>query len=331
MAIGSGLAGSFGIAPETTYGTYVAPTRFLEVNKVDLKKVKNVKQGGGLAAGRLLQRGTRRVVTTRAASGGVELEVPNKGFGLLLQALMGTTVTPVQQATTTAYLQTHTIADNVGKMLTAQVGVPDLAGTVRPYTYTGCKVMGAEFSCGVDDLLMAKVDMDARDVSESQGLVAPSYPAGLLPRSFPEMGFKWGTFGSEAAVQGVRKVTVKIERPQAGNRFYANNLGLKSEPLMNNWLKISGSIETDYIDKTIFADRYAADSSASMILEFVGPLIASTFFETFRIRIPMVFLDGDTPTLDSPDVVNPTFSFTAEDDGTNSPVTIEYMSTDVTT
>lgn len=330
MAIGSGIAGSLGVAPEVTYGTYVAPTKFLEVNKVGLKKVKNIKQGGGLASGRFAQRGSRRVVTTNAAAGDIEMEVPNKGFGLILQALMGTTVTPVQQTTTPAYLQTHTLADNIGKMLTAQVGVPDLAGTVRPYTYLGCKVMAAEFSCGVDDLLMTKVTLDSRQVVESQTLAAPSYPTGLLPRSFPEMGFKWGTFGSEVAIQGVRKVTLRIERPQAGGRFYANNAGLKSEPIMNNWVKVSGTIETDFVDKTLFADRFAADGSASMIWEFVGPLIAGTFFETFRVRVPMVFLDTDTPTLDSIDIVNPSFSFTAQDDGTNPFVSIEYMSTDTT-
>jgi hypothetical protein len=45
-------------------------------------------------------------------------------MGLLLQALMGTTVTPVQQVATAAYLQTHTLADTAGKSLTIQKGVP---------------------------------------------------------------------------------------------------------------------------------------------------------------------------------------------------------------
>ena len=329
MAIGSGLAGSFGIAPEVTYGTFVAPSRFYEVEKSPFKKGKNVKQGGGLSAGRFAQRGSRRVVTSRDGAGTVEGEVSNKGFGLLLQHIFGSTVTPVQQAVTTAYLQTHALADNVGKMLTAQVGVPDLSGTVRPYTFLGCKIISAEFSCGVDELLSMKLDLDARDVSESQALTAPSYVAGLAPFHFGQMGFKWGTFGAEAAVQGVRKVTVKFERSQDVGRQYANNGGLKSEPLMDDWVKVSGSIETDYIDKTVFADRYAADGSASLVWEFVGPIIASTYAETFRIRVPMTFLDGDTPTLDGPDVVSPTFAFVGQDDGTNAVITAEYMSTDV--
>jgi hypothetical protein len=330
MGIGSGLGGSFGIVPEVTYGTYVAPTRFHEVNKAGLKKTKNTVQGGGLAAGRFAQLGSRRVITTMAGGGSVEMEVPSKGFGIILNHLFGGTVTPVQQAASAAYLQTHPIADNVGKFFTAQTGVPDTTGVVRPYSFLGSKITAVEFSCGVDELLMAKIDIDSRDVSESQGLAAVSYIAGVQPRHFGEMAVKFGSFGAEAAVQGIRKVTVKIERPQATDRFYANNAGLKSEPIMNDWVKVSGSFEADYVDKTILADRFAADSSTSLVWEMVGPLIASTFFQTFRIRIPQIFLDGDTPDLDGPGVVSGTFPFVGQFDGTNSVVSAEYMSTDIT-
>lgn len=330
MSIGSGLAGSFGVVPESVYGTYVAPTRFHEVNKASMKKVKNTVQGGGLAAGRFAQLGSRRVVTTMAGSGSIEMEVPSKGFGIILNSLFGGTVTPVQQAASAAYLQTHPIADNVGKFLTAQSGIPDTAGTVRPYSFLGTKILAAEFSCGVDELLTVKVDFDCRDVSESQGLASVSYIAGQQPRHFGEMAVKFGAFGAEAAVQGIRKVTLKVERPQATDRFYANNAGLKSEPIMNDWVKVSGSFDADYVDKTILADRFAADSSTSLVWEMVGPIIASTFAQTFRLRVPQIFLDGDTPDLDGPGIVKGSFPFVGQFDGTNALVTAEYMSTDVT-
>ena len=48
MSIGTGLAASLGVAAETTFGTYVAPTRFYEFNSESLAKVKNFVQGGGL-------------------------------------------------------------------------------------------------------------------------------------------------------------------------------------------------------------------------------------------------------------------------------------------
>lgn len=108
MAIGSGLGAQLGIAPETTYGTYVAPTKFIEFTKESLVLKKTTAQSAGIAAGRLLALSSRRVLTRREASGSIDLEVTNKGMGLLLQALMGTTVTPVQQGAGPAYLQTHT-------------------------------------------------------------------------------------------------------------------------------------------------------------------------------------------------------------------------------
>lgn len=331
MAVGSGLAASLGVSPEVTYGTYVAPTKFYEVTKPALAKVKNTIQSSGIAAGRLVDLGSRRVVATKAASGSIECEVPNKLFGFLLQHIMGGLVTPVQQAATTAYLQTHQLVDNVGRYMTVQVGVPDLGGTVRPFSFLGAKVTAAEFSCGIDEFLTCKLDIDARDVSEAQGLAAPSYPASVAPFHFGQSTLKIGaTAGAAAAVTGVRKMSLKIERPQKTDRFYLGAAGLKAEPIANEKIKISGSIETDFVDKTIFADRYAADTGFAAVWEFVGPVIASTYFETIRFTIPLAFLDSGTPQVEGPDVVAPKFDFVALHDGTNGAVTVEYISTDVT-
>ena len=328
MAIGSGLAGSLGIVAETTYGTPVTVSKFLEVSKVDLKKVKNTAQGGGLKAGALAQPVNRRVVTTTAAAGGLEGEVVNKNMGLLLQALMGTTVTPTQVGTTGAYVQTHTLADNAGKSLTAQVGVPLTTGTVQPYTYAGVKVMGAEFSCGVDDLLTASFDLDAKSVTDQTALASPSYSTGVRPFHFGQMGVKIGTFGAEAAVSGVRSVNVKIDRPQNVDRYYANGNGTKAEPILNGWTSITGAIETDFLTKADFADRFDTDGSFSLVWEFVGVTISGAEKETFRITIPSCFLNDGTPTLEGPDIVAPAFNFVWQYDGTNLPV-ITYESTDL--
>lgn len=330
MAIGSGLAASIGFAAESTYGTYVAPTRFLEYIKADLKKKKNVVQGGGLAAGRIAQLGSRRVVTSESVEGGFELEVANKGMGLLLAHLLGSSATPVQQGATAAYLQAHTVGDNIGKSLTIQHGVPDLTGTVRPFTFKGCKLSGAEFSCKVGELLTMSLDVDGRQASEVETLVAASLATGVAPFHWAQMSVKLGTFGAEAAVSGVKGFSVKFDRGMASERFYAGAGGLKAEPIMNDFLKVSGSIEVDLVNKADFADRFAADSATSLVIEFVGPLIASTYYQTFRIKVPMVFFDGDTPTVDGPDVTSGGYGFVAQLDGTNPLVSIDYISTDTT-
>lgn len=328
MGIGSGLGGSFGFAVETTYGTYVAPTKWVEAGKPELRKVKNTVQGGAMAAGRYVRAGTMRNVTTKAGGGTVAMDVYNKRMGHLLNGLMGGTVTPTQQGGTAAYLQTHALADPAGKFYTMQTGVPDLGGTARPYTFLGSKILAIEFSCGVDENLTATVTVDSRDVTEAETLAAPSYATGVNVFHFAQMAVKLGTFGSEAAIQGVRKLTLKIERPSRTDRFYAGNAGLKSEPIINDWAQITGTLEADYITKADLADRFAADSSTALLWEFVGPLIAGSFFETFRIKVPMIFFNGDTPILDGPDVVTGPYTFEGAYDLTNAAATIEYISTD---
>ncbi|MFF9625447.1 phage tail tube protein [Streptomyces griseosporeus] len=327
MAIGSGLGAQLGIAAETTYGTFVAPTKFVEFTKESLALKKTTAQSAGIAAGRLLALSSRRVVTRKEVSGSIELEVANKGMGLLLQALMGTTVTPVQQGAGPAYLQTHTLADTAGKSLTIQKGVPLTTGTVTDKTFLGCKVTSGEFSCGVGEMLTATYEFDGKDCDEGQTLAAASY-SNQSPFHFGQMALKTGTFGSEAALDGIRKVSVKIERPQDVERFYANQSALKKEPISNDQVKITGSLESDYVATTL-DDLHTSDGATSLVWEFVGPLIAATYYETFRITLPAVKLDEGPPVVDGFGVVKPTFNFTALYDGTNQPK-IEYISVDAT-
>lgn len=328
MSIGSGLAGSLGWVPEVTYGTYVAPTKWAEATSVQLQKVKNTVQGGGPRAGAYGRRGSMRYVTTKAGGGTIAMEVQSKRMGHLLNGLMGGTVTPTQQAATTAYLQTHSLADPTGLFYTFQSGVPDLGGTVRPYTFLGSKITAIEWTCGVDQVLTMSVTVDSRDVTESETLATPSYATGVNTFHFGQMGVKLGTYDSEAAVDGVRSMTLRIERPSRIDRYYANASGLKAEPKINDWVNVSGSVEVDYITKGDWADRFASDSSTALMWEFIGPAIESTYYETIRFRVPMIHLDGETPTVQGPDIVSTTFPFVGSDDGTNAIAQILYTSTD---
>jgi hypothetical protein len=211
-----------------------------------------------------------------------------------------------------------------------QAGVPDLGGTVRPYTFLGSKITAIEFACGIDQNLTATVTVDSREVVEDETLAAPSYATGVNVFHFAQGAVKLGTYGAEASVSGVRSMRLRIERPQRTDRFYFGGAGLKSEPILNDYAVVSGTIDADFTDKTIFADRFAADSSTSLVWEFVGPNIESTYDETFRITVPMIFFDSDTPVINGPDVVTGPYNFTAAYDGTNAPATIAYISTDTT-
>ncbi|MFF7290736.1 phage tail tube protein [Streptomyces griseorubiginosus] len=327
MAIGSGLGAQIGISAEASYGTFLAPTKFIEFTKESLVLKKTTAQSAGIAAGRLLPLSARRVLTRKEVQGTLEMEIANKGMGLILQQLMGTTVTPVQQGVTTAYLQTHTLASVAGKSLTIQKGIPLTTGTVTDKSLVGCKITSAEFACGVGEMLTGSFEIDGKDCDESQTLAAASY-SNMSPFHFAQMALKTGTFGAETALDGIRKVSVKVERPQDVERFYANQAALKKEPIENDQVKITGSLETDYVATTL-DDLHTSDGATSLVWEFIGPIIASTYAETFRITLPAVRFDEGPPVVDGFGVVKPTFNFTGLYDGTNQPK-IEYISTDVT-
>ena len=50
--IAGGLGGAVGIAAETTYGTFVAPTRWIEVHSAKMQNMPHIVQGTGLAFNR---------------------------------------------------------------------------------------------------------------------------------------------------------------------------------------------------------------------------------------------------------------------------------------
>lgn len=327
----SGWKGAFGIAAESAYGTYTAINRWYEVEKTsDLKRRFNPKQGGGLAAGRLGNLVTRYVRITEDAGGTIKTDIVHKSMGLLLNHVFGGTVTPVQQGGTIAWLHTFPLADNLTKSFSAQKGAPNTAGTVHPYTYLGCKITKATFECPMGGIVTLDAEVDARASSEAQGLVAPTIVTGLKPRTFRELTFKLGAIGAEASVGGVRTWTVTVDRGQDVERYHAGNAGLKSEPIMNVLPKVTGKVTVDLVNKADFADRYASGAPVSLIIEHVGPLIASTFFETFRLKLPVVILTEGEPGADGPDVVKTDYMFEAfiDDVVANQLVTCEYMTTD---
>jgi hypothetical protein len=331
MAVGSGLGASLGIKAETTYGTYAAPDHFPRGWMSGNPTFNPTRvQGEALLAGQAMESGDAYIETKRAAAGTVKLIVGTKGMGVVMDQLFGGAVAPVQIGGTIAYSQTRPIvADSLGKSLTIQAGVPQTDGTVKVYTFLGSSIKSAEFTCAAGDLLTCTLDVDARDLTEAQTLAAVSYPTGWVPFNFIQLGVKLGTFNSESAVSGVRGVTIKVERPLNTDLFHANNAGLKSAPITNGPIKCTGSIDVTYDNKVNFIDRFVANTSTSMVIEWVGTVaIAASNYPTFRFQTPQTFFTGDTPNVDGPDVQNVKVPFECKYDQTNAGVTNTYISTD---
>lgn len=329
MAIGSGLGSQVGFSTESTWGTRVAPTKFVRGTAYAANRAQNRVQGEGLQAGVIGNIGAHYVETTEAGEGSLSCDIQTNGFGPLLQALTGGTSTIVQQEATAAWLQTHTLGDPV-KSLTVQVGTPYRTGTVFVQELQGAKVTSAELSCSADSILTGSFNFDAKKYDSSQTLATATYVS-ANPFHGKQMAVKTGSYGAEAAVSGVRSVSLSWNNAFDTEDYTAGSTGLKAEQIRNGVVSITGSLTVDWLTttKTAFEDLRVANTSTSLVLKWTGALIAATYYEDLEICLPGVFFTGDAPSISGADVVTADYGFEWKYDGTNLPY-IKYISTDAT-
>lgn len=104
MGVGSGLDAQLGFVNEATYGTRVAPTKFIEFNSESLTLEPTFLEPTGLRVGTLHKREGRVVVSRKSITGDITAELADRGMGLLWKHAVGSSVSaPTQIALTTAY------------------------------------------------------------------------------------------------------------------------------------------------------------------------------------------------------------------------------------
>ena len=320
--IAGGLGGAVGIAAETTYGTWVAPSRWLEVRNFKMQNQPHIAQGTGLASGRLVDLGSRRSKVWADAKGTMELEFLNQGMALLLQHIMGSNATLTQIGTTPAYtLTTNLGAPDSQNYLSMQSLVPDTAGAIKQQNFHGCKLQKATWTADEMNPLMLALDVDAQQWTNAEAAGTPSYTSNTRIFTANNMAFKVGAFGSEATVDGVRKMTCTIERGLRTDRMYLGN-AVKAEPTTNAVIKITGSADVDLTtaNKSILWDLFNTQAAVpSIVMQFLGNTITgSASTDTLTLNPTDVFIDsGGTPELDGPDITTTTLNWTGLIDANN--------------
>ena len=127
------------VGVESTYGTAVAPTRAYEAKADTFTRDVEYIQSIGFRRDLQTVRSDRDDTVSLGATGSIECDILNKGQGLLLQHVLGTTSGPTQNGSTTAYKSTFS-TDDTGPTgsYTIQMSRVDSGGTLRPFTYEGC-------------------------------------------------------------------------------------------------------------------------------------------------------------------------------------------------
>jgi Phage tail tube protein len=328
MSERSGVAAQIGVATEETVGTYKAPTRFFPFESESLVLTKEYIRSKGLRAGHLAQAKNLHLATTRSVGGDVALEFYNQGMGILMNLLHGEAITPVKVTESeTAYKSTHKIGliSPYGKALTAQVGRPDTGGTVRAFSYLGCKVLSAKLSVDQGGVSMLTLTLDGKDEVTGEALGSASYSATAVPFTFQQVVAKIG--GSEVA--NVRSITWNISIPQNTGRYNLGNSGTKLEPIINDLVEVTAEASLEF-SSLADHERFKKEEVVKLEAIATGAVIDAKASFKAALTAPAAKQVSSGPTVQGPDILTTDVSFECLDNGTEAPLLIELINTDST-
>lgn len=323
MAIGSGLGSQFGMAAESTYGTPVTVTRFLEMQKEGVKN--DVGKHFSRGTKDLVVRSSRSRTYSKGCMGTIEFEVMNKGFGLLLQHCLGSG-SVAQVGATDEYDHTITVDltnGKFGRMATVQIGRPDVGGTVRPFTYAGGKVVEFEFSSELDGPLLLSTTWDFQSETTGTALASASYPSS--PQSFI---FIDGAMEIDGVAVAVKSGKIGGKWALDTDRRFLGAITTKKQPIANGELEITGELVLEFESLTEYA-KFVAGTQSALELRWAFGEIGSTG-EPYHLTmtVPVVEYTGETPNVESSEVLLQTLPFKALYNGTDNPWTIVYSTSD---
>lgn len=346
----SGLSGQVGTVPEVTYGTPVTVTHFYEFLNESLTLVPAFLDGAGLRAGQAYHRASRTSISQYNVTGDLVMEHTSgeaatavaDSMGYWWKYALGSTLTTPVLVLGTAYEQVHTNGSKAGQFLTVQVGRPQISGpTVQPFTYTGVKITGWEFSCSDNQLAQMKLTFDGQTGLTSTGLAAASYPTpnGLFAFSHASTMTLGGTAtttsgkttvsGGSAITSRVSGITITGATPMKMDRYGLGNAGLKGEPIENAIPTITGTLSTEFFSRTELYDVFTANTTQPLVLAFTkfdpagndaNGVAAGPNPYRLEFILPAVRFKTAGVNVGGPDVIPQSIGFEAYDDGTTNPV-----------
>lgn len=321
--VGTGLDAVLGVAEETTYGTFVAPTRWYEFNNQSLvPDVQMLEREAALGRGRFRQAADPRTFIN-GGSGSFQIDVLVKGAGLLFKQMLGGH-SIAQVDTTDEYVQTI-VPDAYGlrgRSMSVQAGVPMTdTGARQPFNFAGGKVTDWELACALDQILTLTPTLDFSQAFEmTTALGTPSYPSEAPPFIFIDGAI---TIDSESVF--VNSATITGANALATNRRGLGNV--KREPLANGLWEYAGTLASEF-ENPDFLEAFIAGTPAAFEANFATGEIEEGG-EPFRltITIPVIRFTGEVPSVSGPDVVPQNIPFRAYE-GEDPIIAIEYASTD---
>lgn len=315
------------VGAESTYGTPATLTRAFEGKADTFNREQARLESVGFRADMQALRSDRVVTVNMGGAASLELDVLNKGMGLLLGGAFGSKAGPTQIASTAAYTQTYATTDAApADSFTMQILRPKLETGTEPFTYHGCKITGWNIAQSTDGLLMMTYDLDFEDSDHSTAAGTPSYPSAATPFSWPQCTITLDPDGTPEVLD-VLDFSLTADLALKTDRRYLRGSELKKEPVRGGVPSYTGEISVDFTGTERY-DEWTAQTDLDVEVAWTGANIEGANDFQFALRMPAVQWTGGNPEVSLSDTPVQALPFQALHNGTDAVITCTYISTD---
>lgn len=324
---GLGMNSWIGFGQESTYGTYVVPTEFIEIESETL-----MKEVQRIEAMSILRRGTvdNKIIAGAVQVGGdITFPVQFGGWTRLAYHAFGD-VTHSQPDITnapTAYKHTFKIADVLPAALSFEVFRDTTQFTTEPnksFAYSGCKLSKIEFSCNINEVLKCSVNIMGREESRvARSTSNPSFSTDTYAV------FTQGIVSYNGNDVEANNISIALEN----NLTYRYKLGsaLTREPVPDTKIMATGSFDIEFQSWNEY-DDFVNTTQRALTVTFDGPTIGGSIKKQIKFTCSQIFIEKVKLSADKPGRLVMTIDFRAfrNTDQTQNEIVLEVTNTQAT-
>ena len=320
-----------GMTKETTYGTYIAPSKFLTFTDESLDQKLTFNDATGLRPGRRTTAAFQRTVERIDVDGDITVEANTAEQGILWEALLGAVTHTLVPAGTLTYQHLYTPGADYLPSYTIQKGIPPLGGgALIPFTFLGMQCKTLAFDTKLDAPPTIKATFDGQNIypalTGSGTAATPIYPAVNELLTYvggsiviggtvtPPTATALATGGTSVAQ--IVDASFTFDNALDSGGITLGGGGTNTRALASLLNKISGTLTAEFRDAT-FWNAYTGAQRLALVLNFQGSLIEGTLYNYLQIYIPIIVLEGEMPKIKAGSIVTQSLGFTGLQDTVN--------------
>lgn len=313
MAIKSGLAAQAGLKVETTYGTAVTVDRFFPLVSESMTEEIARLESQAILAGRRILDSEQSAAGNVNIAGDLGFELFQQNTGVLWQVCLGAV------STTGAGPYTHDVTpgDLSDDFFTLQIGKPDMAGTVQPFTFASCMVSEWELAAKAGEIPTFGMSVVGKNLATGTALASASYGDGdAVPFTFSHATVEFATTATP-----VKEFTLKGNNGLDTERYFLGD-DERSQPIEADHRTYDGEAMLEFSGLTQY-NRFRNHTETALEFLFNAGSSAQCNI-TLNVRF-----DGSTPTVDGKGIVTLNAPFKVLGDGSDADgITVEVINSD---